>query len=197
MPEFSCSSEQLPSIAGADSARGASRFRSFRATARRSLAAGAEVAAPSRNNRAPDQRPAAKALFPFALVDAMPPLKPSALAVRIHVVGNGRSAQVNRFRQHLANRAIKLANFVVAQICAQPRRMNPRSPQTFIGVNVPHAAHHMLIEKQRLDSRAPPQQRCAKFIFARFERINPCFAQKSRAFAPPIIRICPNRLTSV
>lgn len=50
--------------------------------------------------------------------------------------------------------------------------MNPRTPQTFVGINIPHAAKNTLVEQQRLDSRAAASDAAAEFVFAGFERVN-------------------------
>lgn len=50
--------------------------------------------------------------------------------------------------------------------------MNPRTPQTFVSINIPHATKNTLVEQQRLDSRAPASEADAEFVFAGFERVN-------------------------
>ena len=49
--------------------------------------------------------------------------------------------------------------------------MNARAPQTFVGIDIPHAAKNALVEQQRLDSRAPSSKAGAKFLFVGFERV--------------------------
>jgi hypothetical protein len=54
---------------------------------------------------------------------------------------------------------------------AESRRMNPGTPQAFVRIDIPHAAEAVLIEEQRLDTRASGSDQGGKFIESRFERI--------------------------
>ena len=55
--------------------------------------------------------------------------------------------------------------------------MNARAPQTLVGINIPHAAKNVLVEQQRLDSRAAASEAAAKFLFTGFERVQAQRAQ--------------------
>ena len=58
------------------------------------------------------------------------------------------------------------------QVCAEPRRMYPRAPQAFVGVDVPDSAQDVLIEKQRLDPGAAGMQLGYKFLLRCLERVD-------------------------
>ncbi len=55
--------------------------------------------------------------------------------------------------------------------------MNFRAPQTFIGINVADAAHHGLVQQDRLDARLARLNPRAKFAFAHFQRFQPQAAE--------------------
>src|SRR5690348_6771752 len=55
--------------------------------------------------------------------------------------------------------------------------MNARSPQTFVGVDVAHAAQDSLVEQERFNAGAASPQFRAELFFGGFERIEAEFAQ--------------------
>jgi len=55
--------------------------------------------------------------------------------------------------------------------------MNARPPQTLVSINISHAAKNVLIEQQRLDSRAATSEAAAEFVFTGFERVQAQRAQ--------------------
>lgn len=59
--------------------------------------------------------------------------------------------------------------------------MNARTPQTFVSINIPHAAKNALVEQQRLDSRVPANKARAQFFFAGFERVKTEFTENTVA----------------
>lgn len=59
--------------------------------------------------------------------------------------------------------------------------MDARAPQTFVGIDIPHATKNALVEQQRLDSRAPTGEAAAEFVFAGFERVETELAENSVA----------------
>jgi hypothetical protein len=83
---------------------------------------------------------AAKALFAGALVNAVAKLELATLAIRIHVIGNGRAAQANCFQQHGADGSMEIAKLARLERRRQSHGMDSRSPQTFVRVDVSHAS---------------------------------------------------------
>ena len=49
--------------------------------------------------------------------------------------------------------------------------MNLRAPETFVRIDIPHAAQEPLIEQQRFDPRAAGSRLLDEFLNANFERI--------------------------
>src|SRR5208282_3471892 len=64
--------------------------------------------------------------------------------------------------------------------------MNSRAPQAFVRVDIPHAAQYMLIEQQRLDSRAPRTQLRNELRFGRLKRIETELAEDG--LAHPVVQ---------
>ncbi len=112
----------------------------------------------------------------------MAPLIVPGLACRVHKVGNRGAAQPNRRLENFADGAPELRELRAAELRALALRMNPRAPEALVGVNVSHAAEHVLIEQQRLDHRAPRAEPRAEFFFAHFQRV--------RTQAPEMLREC-------
>jgi hypothetical protein len=120
---------------------------------------------------------AAETLFAGALVNAVAKLKLAALAIGIHVIGNGRAAQANGFQQHGADGSMEIAKLAGLERRRQSHGMNARSPQTFVGVNVAHSTEDALVEQERFDAGAASTQFRAELFFGDFERVEAEFAQ--------------------
>ena len=75
-------------------------------TSRSRLAARAKMAAASRHDDAANDRAAAKTFFAVVLVGAMLLLEFAAAAVQIHIIGNRRTAQPDRFAQNALHGAM-------------------------------------------------------------------------------------------
>ena len=117
----------------------------------------------------------------------MAQLKFSRLAVRIHIIRDGRSAQPNRFPKHLLNSVKQPMKFAVFEFLAEAHGMNPRAPEAFVRVDIPDAPHNVLIEEKRFDACAPRANGGMKFFLACFERVQAEFPEKTFARA-----ICKN-----
>ena len=61
--------------------------------------------------------------------------------------------------------------FVRPKTCSEPHRMDARSPQPLVGVDVPDTAQDMLIEQQTLDSCAPVPQKRYELDCGRLQRV--------------------------
>jgi hypothetical protein len=120
---------------------------------------------------------AAETLFAGALVNAVAKLKFAALAIGIHVIGNGRAAQANRLQQYCADGSVETAKLAGLERGSQMRGMNARSPETFVRVDVSHAAEDSLVEQERFDAGTASTQFRAEFFFGGFERVEAEFAQ--------------------
>lgn len=119
----------------------------------------------------------AEALFAGTLVDAVAELKLSALAVGIHIIGNGRATQAYCFQEHGADASMEIVKLARFEGRCQSHRMNSRAPEAFVRVDVAHASQDALVEQERFYARAAPAQFRGEFFFGSFERIEPEFAQ--------------------
>ena len=147
------------------------------------MAAGAEVTAAARYDGAAYFCSAAETLFAGALVNAVAKLKLAALAIGIYVIGNGRAAQSDGFQEHSADGAMEIAELARLERRRQSHGMDSGSPQTFVRVDVAHAAQDALVEQERFDARAVSAQFRAEFFLSSFERIEAELAQSGFAVA--------------
>src|SRR5262245_7972967 len=87
-----------------------------------------------------DGNSAIQTWLPGALVDAVIQLKKSGAALRIHIVRNGRSAGGDRLLQNGHDRIIQSPGAVTAQSRSHGERVNARTKQRFIRINVADSA---------------------------------------------------------
>lgn len=151
------------------------------AKAGRPLAAGAEVAAAAGYDGAAYFCSATETLFAGALVNAVAKLKLATPTFGIHVIGNGRAAQANCFQQHGADGSMEIAKLAGLERGSQTRGMDSGAPQTFVRVDVAHAAQDALVEQERFDAGAASTQFRAEFFLGSFERIEAELAQSGFA----------------
>ena len=74
------------------------------------------------------------------LVDAMTELEKALVQPGAYVVGNGRSAGFDGFREHLHNGAMQAARTLAANLRRGCLRVNPCAEQRFVGIDVADAA---------------------------------------------------------
>jgi hypothetical protein len=120
---------------------------------------------------------AAEAFFAVALVNTVAELEGSALAIGVHVIGNGGAAQADRFKQHGADGSVEIAKLGGLERGSQSSGMNAGSPQAFVRVDVAHAAQDALVEQKRFYAGAASAQLRDEFLFGGFERIEAEFAE--------------------
>jgi hypothetical protein len=102
----------------------------------------------------------------------MMPLIFSRLAFRVKKVRDRGSPHHNRPLQDALQRAVQFFHLLPPQPRSQPLWMDPRFPQTLIGVNVSHSTQNPLIQQQRLDSRALSTDSSRELLQPRFQRIS-------------------------
>src|ERR1700722_14114175 len=96
---------------------------------------------------------AAETFLTIAPVHPMPHLKCAALSVCSLVIRNRRAFESYGVFQNRLHRAIEAVYLRVAQVAARFPRMDLRTPQRFVRIDVAHPADHTLIQQQRLDVR--------------------------------------------
>ena len=144
-----------------------------RGTSGRPLATWAKIAASPGHNRSPDRCSAPVARLPFSSIHPMAPLIFSRLAFGVKKIGDRRPAHRDCFFQNSPERVVQCFGLLSRQTPSQARRMNLRSPQTFIRVNIPNAPQYALIQQQRLDPCPPHSHSLHKFLRAHFQRVGP------------------------
>lgn len=147
------------------------------------MAAGAEVTTAAGDDGAVYFCSAAEALFAGALVDAMAKLKLTAPAIGIHVIGNGRAAEADRFQQHGADGSMEIAKLGRLERGGQSHGMDSSAPETFVRIDVAHPAQDSLVEQERFDAGAASMQFRSKFVFSGFEGIETEFSESGFARA--------------
>jgi hypothetical protein len=81
-------------------------------------------------------------------------LKTAALAVGIDVIGDRRALEPNRGGENVDHCAMQPPGALVAQAGGDGAGVNAGLEQSFVGIDVAHAAQEALIEQQRLDGGA-------------------------------------------
>ncbi len=85
------------------------------------------MAAPARNDHAPDLFPAANAGLSFPLVDTMTELEFAPVPVGIHIIGNRGAAQTDCGRKNFADRLVKSRKLRLRKVGSDARGMNSRA----------------------------------------------------------------------
>src|SRR5258708_6027098 len=104
------------------------------------------MAAPPPNDHAADLFPAADAGLFFPLGDTVTELEFSSPPVGIHIIRNRRPAQTDRGRKNFADRLMERCKLSLCKVGRDARRMNSRTEQAFVGINVSHSAQDSLIK---------------------------------------------------
>ena len=108
---------------------------------------------PLRDQRTPYGCTAHHAGLARPLINAVLELEKAAPAVGIHVIRNRGAALRDRLRQNLHDGGMQPLHALRTQSRADGQRMNTRPEQRFVGIDVAHAAHEVLIQQHRLDAR--------------------------------------------
>src|SRR3954470_13532078 len=122
------------------------------------LAAGAEPRPAPADARLRDRRPAAVARLPAAAVHLELVLHRPAIAVRQAVVAERRPLARDADLERLPDRRVQPAKLVPVDRLSRPERVDPRTPERLVDVDVPHAGKRPLVEEGRLDRRTPPRE---------------------------------------
>ena len=80
-----------------------------------------------------------QARLAFAAIDPMLKLEKTLLSIRIHVIGNRRSAERNRLAQHLLHRLMQLAQLIPRDRRRPPARTDAGPKQRFVGIDIADA----------------------------------------------------------
>ena len=94
-----------------------------------------------------------EARFAGALVHTVTQLEEAFAALRIYVVGDGRSAGGDGFRKDGNHGVEESPRPLAAQAASHGERMNARAKERFIRIDVADAAHEGLVQQQRFDAR--------------------------------------------
>src|SRR5579864_4684849 len=144
------------------------------------LARRAVMAAASGDHDSLDERLADKTGFGFAAVNTMLELEVPFLAVGIHIVGNGRAAEGDRFFEHLFHSQVEFAELFARNARSAATRADAGAEQRFIGVNVSYAAQKFLVEQGALDGGLAAAKQFQEGVKFDFQRLDPRGAEVAR-----------------
>src|SRR5579884_1039551 len=99
-----------------------------------------------RHGRFPDGRAAGDASLSCPPVNTMEHLKPALPALSFHIVGYGRPAALDCFRQYFAHRPVEPLHPFPAQRRRAPFRMNSRTEKGLVRIDIPNAPNYGLIQ---------------------------------------------------
>src|SRR5208282_880725 len=114
------------------------------------------VTAAARQNNPPDCGPAQQAGFPLTAIHSMLELEEAFLSIRVHVIGNRRSAQRDRLAQNFLYRGMQLAQLLPGDGCRPPPGTDAGAEQRLVGIDVAHAAQQFLVQESALDRSLAP-----------------------------------------
>ena len=83
-------------------------------------------------------------------------LEEAANPIRIHIVRNRRSAQLNGMLQHNLQRRAQPFELLPGQPPGHSFRSDSCPKQALIGINIPHTMQQLLIQEGSLNRRLPP-----------------------------------------
>src|ERR1039458_5420246 len=92
-------------------------------------------------------------------------------SIGVHVVGNRRSTQSDRFAQHFPHRSVQLSQVLPCDGRRPPARTDACPKQRLVSINIAHAAQQLLIQKRALDRSLTPAKKRDELLFAHFQRL--------------------------
>src|SRR2546421_2680677 len=111
------------------------------------LAGGAEPRAAAGDSCLLDGSPAARARLATPPVDLELMLHPPRLSVRRPVVTQRRALSCDSRFECATNTPMERAYFWRLELIRRPTRVDPRPPESLVGVDVPHAGERPLVEE--------------------------------------------------
>src|SRR5579872_2956527 len=114
------------------------------------------------DDRSYDQRSTAVARVARSSVDRKDVLKAALQAIRVHVIVDARSAQVDRALQYVDDRMVQSVNRRFRQRLGRAAGTDPGLPERLACIDVADARDASLIEEECLDRRCPPRQHTQK-----------------------------------
>src|SRR2546428_2819275 len=106
---------------------------------------------PATDDGAHDRATAPRAGLARARVHLKLALHSSLVPTRVDVVASRGAAEANALAERPTDRLVQSRDLFLAQRASLAKRMDPRAPERFDGVDVPDARDRALIQKQHLD----------------------------------------------
>lgn len=139
--------------------------------ARQPLAARAEMRAPARKQHPLNERATPETRLARAAIDLMKLLEPARPPQPVHIIRNGRSPELDRLRQRLLYGLMEPQRAPPRHVRTERSRMNPRTKQALIGINVAEPAQKALIQQKAFYHGTARAQPVPQFIDGNFEGI--------------------------
>jgi hypothetical protein len=134
------------------------------------LAAGTVVGSPAADDHPADGRSTDQAWLTGAEIDAVLELEKAFDTRRIHVVGNGRSAERDRLPKDGLQAGVQAVELGSLQVASHPAGAYAGAKEALVGVDVADSVEKLLIEQGRLDGCAPVPEERGKLIARDAER---------------------------
>lgn len=126
-----------------------------------------------------DRGPTDQARFPGSQIDPVFQLKETADTLRIHIIGNRRTAAANRAAKHIAEGKPQAFKLGTRDAVGAPARPDTGLKQAFIGIDIADPGKKLLVQQSRFDGKAASMEQRGEFRRADGERFG------ARAFESP------------
>ena len=114
---------------------------------------------------AADRRAADQARFARPEIDLVFQLEKALFSRCVHVIGDGRAAQCDRFAQHCLDGGAQSLQFCSGEAASLASRTNAGAKQAFIRINVADAMEKLLIQQRGFDGGSAPAKECSKRVW--------------------------------
>src|SRR5262249_2220505 len=122
------------------------------------------MATASRNHNALYGCLADQARLAFAAIDPVLRLEETFLTISIHVIGDRRAPEGDRFLKHFLDRSIKSSKLFPRKTGRWPSWPDSGPEQRFIRVDVAHATQQLLIQQCTFDGSLASAEQCHKLL---------------------------------
>src|SRR6202521_661447 len=96
-------------------------------------------------------------------------LEESFFSIRVHIIGNRRSAQRDRLAEHSPNGSVQLAQLLPRDGRRPPAGSDASPKQRLVGINVADAAQQLLIQKRAFDRSLAPAKKRDELLLAHLQ----------------------------
>ena len=122
------------------------------------LTLGTEMGPTVADDPTDDGGPATDTREATPLKDTMPGLEPAFAPVRVQIGIDAGATMPDPLTQHFLNGTMESAAFRRGEGCDRPFGVELGAKEGLIGINIPQAREHTLVEERGLDDPPPPRE---------------------------------------